>query len=93
MPAPPGDSSFWYWLWGAFGGVFGTMTFGFFYLLGKIGENRRDGILLEIEKRFATKNDLDHMERRLSQTMRDLLREHETNVQRDIDMRLNRNHD
>lgn len=93
MPAPAetGDGNIWTAFWWAVSGYGALLAGGFMYLLRQIGTNGRDGILLEIEKRFATKGDFDRMEVRIAQTMRELLREHENNVQRDIDHRVGRN--
>lgn len=104
MPASPevADSGIWTAFWIGIGGVFSTMGTGFLYLMGQISKNadqiNKQGIAdvtaaLDVEKRFATKADIDRLEGRLMEQMRSLLREHETNVQRDIDMRVGRNHE
>lgn len=89
------DSSLWQ-VWVAIGAAFTTMGTGFIYLLGQISRrdddsNKLKDTLVAYDRegllRFATKEDLDRLETRITQTMRDMMREHEMNIRSEMDRR------
>ena len=97
LPVDSPDASIWTAFFGGLIAVFGTMAGGCAYLLGQISDVRKavnkqslDDLeaALDVEKRFATKADIDRLETRLTESMRAMLREHEVNVTRDMDRRI-----
>lgn len=97
VPVDSSDSSIWTAFVLGLLSVFGTMGGGCMYLLGQISKVREtvtqqgtDDLktALNVEKRFATKEDIDRLEKRLNESMRAMLREHEVNVNRDMDRRI-----
>ena len=97
MQPETGDGNIWAAFIAGIIAIFGTMGAGCSYLLGQISKVRdtvnQQGLddlqtALDVEKRFAVKADIDRLEMRINESIRSMLREHENNVNRDMDNRI-----